>query len=111
MKIYVGNLSCEVTENQIHDLFAQHGQVQDAYIIKERGTEKSRGFAFVMMPDGVEAKAAITALKGHEFEGQLLTVSEAKSKGTGIKPQPDRRINRPRYTARSGNARNRHTPR
>ncbi len=111
MKIYVGNLGFNATEEQIRKLFAQHGQVQDAYIVKERGTEKPRGFAFVMMPDGLQAKAAIAALKGYELDGRSLAVSEAKSKAAESAPRPGRRGSRPGYAGRSGRVGNRRMPR
>ena len=112
MKIYVGNLSFNVTEVQIRELFAQYGAVQDAYLVKERGTDKPRGFAFVMMPNDLQAKAAIMALKGHELDGQPLTVTEAKTKASEAAPRPGRRrSNRPGYAGRSGRVGNRRMPR
>lgn len=80
IKIYVGNLSSDTTEDHLRDLFAQHGNVQEAYLVNERGTQKPRGFAFVMMPEPSEAKAAVAALNGHEIEGRAIVVSEARTK-------------------------------
>ena len=78
MKLYVGNLSFETTENDLQDLFAQHGAVNEAHLMMDRMTGKSRGFAFVTMNDGAQANAAMSALNGRELNGRTLTVSEAR---------------------------------
>jgi cold-inducible RNA-binding protein len=78
MKLYVGNLSFETTENDLQDLFEQHGAVNEVHLMADRWTGKSRGFAFVTMNDGAQANAAISALNGHEFNGRPLTVNEAR---------------------------------
>jgi cold-inducible RNA-binding protein len=78
MKLYVGNLSFETTENDLQDLFEQHGAVNEVHLIMDRMTGKSRGFAFVTMNDGAQASAAMTALNGHELNGRALTVNEAR---------------------------------
>jgi len=62
MKLYVGNLSFETTENDLQDLFEQHGQVGEVALMMDRMTGKSRGFAFVTMNEKAEAEAAISAL-------------------------------------------------
>jgi RNA recognition motif-containing protein len=77
-KIYVGGLPYSTTEAQLNDLFATHGTVQSARIITDKFTGQSRGFGFVEMGSGEEAKKAITALNGTQFEGRTLTVNEAK---------------------------------
>ena len=64
MKLYVGNLSFETTENDLQDLFAQHGKVTDVALMMDRTTGRSRGFGFVTMNDTTEANAAIGALNG-----------------------------------------------
>ncbi len=66
MKLYVGNLSFETTENDLQDLFEQHGKVSEVALMMDRMTGKSRGFAFVTMNDNAEAGAAMTAL--NEFD-------------------------------------------
>jgi cold-inducible RNA-binding protein len=78
MKLYVGNLSFETTENDLQDLFEQHGKVGEVSLMMDRMTGKSRGFAFVTMNDDTEAKAALTALNGKEVGGRALNVNEAR---------------------------------
>jgi cold-inducible RNA-binding protein len=80
MKLYVGNLSFETTENDLQDLFAQHGKVSEVSLMMDRMTGKSRGFAFVTMNDGTEANAAMTALNGKEVGGRTLNVNEARAR-------------------------------
>ena len=69
MKLYVGNLSFETTENDLQDLFEQHGQVSEVSLMMDRMTGKSRGFAFVTMNDKAQAEAAMAALNGKEVAG------------------------------------------
>ncbi len=78
MKLYVGNLSFETTENDLQDLFEQHGAVGEVALVMDRMTGKSRGFAFVTMSDDTQANAAISALNGRELHGRALTVNEAR---------------------------------
>jgi RNA recognition motif-containing protein len=78
MKMYVGNLSFETTENDLQDLFEQHGTVNEVQLMVDRFTNKSRGFAFVTMNDGTQASAAMSALSGHELNGRALSVNEAR---------------------------------
>jgi len=78
MKLYVGNLSFETTENDLQDLFEQHGAVNEVSLMMDRMTGKSRGFAFITMNDDTQAKAAISALNGRELNGRALNVSEAR---------------------------------
>ena len=80
MNIYVGNLTFQATEEQIRELFGQYGTVEKASIITDRQTGRSRGFAFVEMPDDGEAQAAIDALNEQDFDGRALTVNQAKPK-------------------------------
>ena len=76
--MYVGNLSFESTENDLQDLFEQHGTVNEVHLMMDRMTGKSRGFAFVTMNDGAQANAAMSALNGRELNGRTLTVNEAR---------------------------------
>jgi cold-inducible RNA-binding protein len=78
MKLYVGNLSFETTENDLQDLFGQHGAVNEVNLMMDRITGKSRGFAFVTMNDDAQSKAAMGALNGHELNGRALKVNEAR---------------------------------
>ncbi|MGH8092963.1 MAG: RNA recognition motif domain-containing protein [Chthoniobacterales bacterium] len=80
MKLYVGNLSFETTENDLRDLFAQHGTVTDVAILSDRETGRSSGFGFVTFSDATSANAAITALNGKEVSGRALTVNEARAR-------------------------------
>src|SRR3954449_11445766 len=77
-KIYVGNLSYNVTSSDLEQMFTAHGQVQSAEVISDRATGRSKGFGFVEMGSDEEAQAAITALNGTEHDGRRLTVNEAK---------------------------------
>jgi len=78
MKLYVGNLSFETTENDLQDLFEQHGTVNEVHLMLDRMTGKSRGFAFVTMNDDAQAKAAMSALNGHNLNSRALNVNEAR---------------------------------
>ena len=78
MKMYVGNLSFETTENDLQDLFEKQGTVNEVHLMMDRITGKSRGFAFVTMNDGGQANAAMSALNGHELHGRALKVNEAR---------------------------------
>jgi len=78
MKLYVGNLSFETTENDLQDLFEQHGQVGEVKLMMDRMTGKSRGFAFLTMNDNAQATAAMSALNGKDLNGRPLTVNEAR---------------------------------
>jgi RNA recognition motif-containing protein len=78
MNIYVGNLSYEVTDEELRDAFARFGQVASANVIKDRQTGRSKGFGFVEMPTQSEAQAAIAGLNGTELKGRTLNVSEAR---------------------------------
>jgi RNA recognition motif-containing protein len=77
-KLYVGNLSYNVTSSQLEELFSQHGTVQSAEVIQDRDTGRSKGFGFVQMGSDEEAQGAISALNGQEHDGRALTVNEAK---------------------------------
>jgi RNA recognition motif-containing protein len=77
-KLYVGNLSYNVTSSDLEQLCAQHGTVQSAEVIQDRDTGRSKGFGFVQMASDGEAQAAISALNGQEHDGRALTVNEAK---------------------------------
>src|SRR5947208_5793107 len=77
-KLYVGNLSYDVDNAELEQLFTPHGTVQSAQIINDRDTGRSKGFGFVEMSDSSEAASAIAALNGQDNAGRALTVNEAK---------------------------------
>jgi RNA recognition motif-containing protein len=79
-KLYVGNLSFDVTQDQITEMFTPHGAVKSAQLITDRDTGRSKGFGFVEMANDQEAAKAITALNGQMIDGRALTVNEAKPK-------------------------------
>ncbi len=83
MNIYVGNLSHEVTEEDLRQAFEAFGQVTSAKIITDRYTGESRGFGFVEMPTKAEAQSAITELNGKEVKGLTLNVNEARPRPKG----------------------------
>ncbi len=83
MKLYVGNLSFKTTEQELHELFSQYGQVTSAQLVMDRETGRPRGFGFVEFANDEEAKAAINALNGQNMGGRDLTVNEAKPREGG----------------------------
>ena len=83
MKLYVGNLSFNTSDQDLNALFGAHGTVQSTNIIEDRETGRSRGFGFVEMSSQAEGQAAIAELDGKEIDGRNLKVNEAK-------PQTDR---------------------
>ena len=83
MKIYVGNLSPEVTEEELREAFEAFGQVASVNIIKDRDSGHPRGFGFVEMPAKAEAQAAITRLNGKELKGRTLSVNESRPRSEG----------------------------
>lgn len=78
MKLYVGNLSYDTTEDGLNAKFTKHGSIESVNLIVDRDSGRSKGFAFVEMTDDNEAKAAIEALNGAEIDGRTIKVSEAK---------------------------------
>lgn len=76
--IYVGNLSFRATEDDLRKAFSAHGEVSEVNIIMDRETGRSRGFAFVEMPNSDQANSAIEALNGEEIAGRGVTVNEAR---------------------------------
>lgn len=82
-KLYVGNLSYEVKNSDLEDLFAAYGTVDSAQVITDRDTGRSKGFGFVEMSSDQEAQAAISGLNGKAVEGRNLTVNEARPREEG----------------------------
>ena len=77
-KLYVGNLSFDVTESDLRDMLSQHGPVNEINVIMDKMTGRPRGFAFVTMNTQEAANAAVLALNGKEWKGRALTVNEAR---------------------------------
>ena len=86
MNIYIGNLSLDVTEDDLKTAFEAYGQVETIKIIKDNYTGKSKGFGFVEMPDNSEAQSAINGLNDKEFKGKTLTVNVARPRTEGNRP-------------------------
>jgi cold-inducible RNA-binding protein len=78
MNIYVGNLSHNVTEEELRQAFEAFGKVASASIIKDKFSNQSKGFGFVEMPAKEEAEAAISGMNGKEMKGRTLNVNEAR---------------------------------
>jgi len=80
MNIYVGNLSRDVTEDDLKQAFEAFGQVESANVIKDKFSGESRGFGFVEMPSKNEAQSAIAGLNGKDLMGRVVNVNEARPK-------------------------------
>ena len=77
-KLFVGNLSFNITENDLNDAFAAHGTVTETNLMMDRSTGRPRGFGFVTMSNDEEAQKAIDALNGTELDGRAMTVNMAR---------------------------------
>lgn len=77
-KLYVGNLSYQVTNASLEEMFTAHGTVRSAQVVMDRGTGSSKGFGFVEMADDQAANNAIRALNDQEMDGRRLVVNEAR---------------------------------
>ena len=111
-KLYVGNLSYNVTSADLEQMCNLHGTVSSAEVIQDRDTGRSKGFGFVQMGSDREAQAAIAALSGQEHDGRALTVNEAKpredrprsgsggGRSSGGHPRPSRWRQRQRWYSR-----------
>ncbi len=82
-KLYVGNLAFSTTEDELRNVFEQHGKVESVNVIMDRDTGRSRGFGFVEMDDASAADAAMRALDGSDLGGRNLKVNEAQDKERG----------------------------
>jgi RNA recognition motif-containing protein len=80
MNIYVGNLSWNLKDQDLSNLFATHGEVTSAKIVNDKFTNRSKGFGFVEMPNNDQAQAAIAALNGTEVDGRNIVVNESRPK-------------------------------
>jgi RNA recognition motif-containing protein len=86
MDIYVGNLAYATTDDGLRAAFAAYGEVTSARVVKDRMTERSKGFGFVEMPDRTQAQAAVDALNGSDLDGRPIRVNESQPK-----PRTERR--------------------
>jgi RNA recognition motif-containing protein len=80
MNMYVGNLSYNVKESDLRQVMEEYGVVESVKLITDRETRRSKGFAFIEMPDSAEASNAINALNGAEYGGRPMVVKEALPK-------------------------------
>lgn len=83
MNIYVANIPWKATEEQLKQLFAEHGEVTSAKIIMDKVTQRSRGFGFIEMADDKSGRNAINELNGFDFLGKNLVVNEARPREEG----------------------------
>jgi len=83
MNIYVGNISWNLSDQDLSDLFAPFGEVASAKIVMDKFTNRSKGFGFVEMPNDEQAQAAISQLNGSEVDGRNLVVNESRPKEGG----------------------------
>ncbi len=94
MNIYVGNLPYSITEDSLRSLFEQFGAVTSTKIVVDQISGRSKGFAFVDMPEDEEGEAAIEKLNGHELDGRTIVVNKAKPRAP--------RDSKPRFQQRGG---------
>jgi RNA recognition motif-containing protein len=78
MNLYIGNLAYSVREQELREFFEQCGEVSSVKVIMDRVTNRSKGFAFVEMPNDAEAQTAIDTLNGKEFKDRAMTVNQAR---------------------------------
>ena len=83
MNIYVGNISWNLKDQDLANLFASYGEVTSAKIVTDKFTNRSKGFGFVEMADDAAAQAAIAALNGSEVDGRNIVVNESRPKPEG----------------------------
>jgi len=83
MKLYVGNISFDTTEDQLREAFGSYGEVSSVSVITDKFTGESRGFAFLEMSDKGEAIEAMNSLNGQDMNGRTLKVNEAKPRPEG----------------------------
>jgi len=102
MKLYIGNLAFSVTEEALKKAFSEFGKIEEANVIVDKFSKRSKGFGFVTFSDEASAKKAVAEMDGKDFEGRPLKVSEAKPMSDSDRPRrPPRRDfgnnNRRRY--------------
>uniref|UniRef100_A0A667WYT0 Cold inducible RNA binding protein n=1 Tax=Myripristis murdjan TaxID=586833 RepID=A0A667WYT0_9TELE len=82
-KLFVGGLSFDTTEQSLEDVFSKYGQISEVVVIKDRETQRSRGFGFVTFENPDEAKDAMIALNGKSLDGRQIRVDQAGKSGSG----------------------------
>ncbi|WP_295447888.1 RNA-binding protein [uncultured Thiodictyon sp.] len=87
MRIYVGNLTYSVTDDDLRDIFGEYGELASAEVIKDKFSGQSKGFGFVDMPDNGAADTAIKELNESVFKGRKLTVNEARPRDQQSRPR------------------------
>jgi len=87
MKVYVGNLSKQVTDAQLNELAVPYGSLVSASVVTEKSSGVSKGFGFIEFTHADEARSAIVALNGREMHGQVLRVNEAKPRNEAVPTQ------------------------
>jgi|APTNR8051073442_1049403.scaffolds.fasta_scaffold68101_2 cold-inducible RNA-binding protein len=87
LKLYVGNLSYDVTDEDLRKAFEPHGRVTSAQVVRDRHSNQSKGFGFVEMSNRSEIQAAIRALNGEELKGRAINVNEARPRPEGSQGQ------------------------
>lgn len=100
MNIYVGNLPYSMTEDALRDVFEQYGSVSSVKVITDKISGRSKGFAFVDMPEDAPASEAIEALNGKEMDGRTIVVSRAR-------PKEENNDRRPSFRGNNGGGRSR----
>lgn len=80
MNIYIGNLSPEVSDEDLNGLFSEHGNVSSAKVIRDMFSQTSKGFGFVEMPGRADAQKAVDTLNSYELKGNKIVVNEARPK-------------------------------
>ena len=81
MRIYIGNMPYGITSEDLSEMFGEYGHVQDATVIMDRETGRSKGFGFVEMPNNGEADRAIKELNSTQLQGRMITVNQARPRG------------------------------
>jgi len=90
VNLFVGNLACTTTEQDLRELFEPYGTVETVRMMTDRETGRSRGFGFVEMPDSRAAHSALDALNGTQVAGRTLTVNEARPQEPRREPRQPR---------------------
>ena len=91
VKLFVGGVSYDASEDDLREAFAAHGKLNDVHMAMDKETKKPRGFAFVTFADKKEAKAAIKAMNRSDFKGRRISVEESSSGGRGNSKRRRRR--------------------